>query len=236
VPVKPLNPAVERYDLGHLLLWQDDLAAIVELIRRLDGVSIRIEADGNLIDEAADLPQLGPRIGYLTVAAERPGGKECLKLSLSKQSSEITTTDADLAVEGVAGAIQRFTAGHRRVPYWMRRFFRWGTSPNEISLNALPLPLIAVCFVAEIIGVSSVASRHDHGASAPTITWPASLIVVISLAVVLVGLIVCQFVCRTLMFSGTRGQAPTWWMGNRASIVIGVVTAAVFLWLGHLWH
>jgi hypothetical protein len=236
VPVKPLNPAVERYDLGHLLLWQNDLAAIVELIRRLDAVSVRIEADGNLIDEAADLPQLGPRIGYFTVTAERPGGKECLKLSLSKQSSEITTTDADLAVEGVAGAIQRFTATHRRVPFWIRRFFRWGTSPNEFSLAALPLPLMAVCFVGGIIAVSSVASRHDHGSSAPTVPWPASLILLISLAVIMVGLIVCQFVSRTLMFSGTSGQAPTWWMRNRASIVIGVVTATVFLWLGHLWH
>jgi hypothetical protein len=41
---------------------------------------------------------------------------------------------------------------------------------------------------------------------------------------------------KTVMFSATRAQAPTWWKRNRAQIVIGVVTAAAFFVLGLVVH
>ena len=56
MPLRPLKPVVREYDLGDLRLWQDDLAEVVRLMRQLPDTDIRLEADGNELDDEADLP------------------------------------------------------------------------------------------------------------------------------------------------------------------------------------
>ena len=253
MPLRPLKPVVRKYDPGNLRLWQDDLAEVVRLVRQLTDVDIYLEADNNELDDVADLPELGPRVGYFTVVASvpaslvtvksgRPPG-EVLKLEFSRSGCVITATEPDLETSGVIEAIRAFLAGRRRMPAWAYPFFRdthlLVTSRSRPPAEApgslvLLLLLLLGAGVAEVLALVSIPSRHAHGHNAPPFGWPSSLAIAIAMAVVIVGLIAGAVMSTTVIFSATRSQAPTWWMRNRAQVVIGVITAAVFFVLGLL--
>ena len=250
MPLRSLKPVVRKYDLGNLRLWQDDLAEVVRLVRQLTDVDIYLEADSNELDDVADLPGLGPRVGYFTVVASQPasvkGGRppgEVLKLEFSRSGCVITATEPDLETSGVIEAIRVFLAGRRRMPAWTYPLFRdthlLFTSRSHPPAETpgglvLLLLLMAGAGAVEILAILSIAGRHDQGHNAPTYGWPSSLAIAIAMAVVIVGLAAGAVMSTTVIFSATRGQAPTWWMRNRAQIVIGVITAAVFFVLGLL--
>jgi hypothetical protein len=243
---------VRKYDLGNLRLWQDDLAEVVRLARQLTDVDIYLEADNNELDDVADLPGLGPRVRYFTMVASQPGlvgvkGRrppgEILKLEFSRSGCVITATEPDLETSGVIEAIRAFLAGRRRMPAWAYPLFRdtyllsssRSRPPAETPGSlVLLLLLLAGAAAVEVLAVLSIAWRHDHGHSAPPFGWPSSLAIAVAMAVVIVGLAAGAVMSTTVIFSATRGQAPTWWMRNRAQIVIGVITAAVFFVLGLL--
>ena len=119
-----------------------------------------------------------------------------------------------------------------------RYFFSSGGRPpaGTPTTAFLSVLLLMGAAVVEILAVLSIAWRHDHGSSAPPFGWPSSLVIAIAMAVVMAGLASCVVTSMTVMFSATRTQAPTWWIRNRAQIVIGVVTAAAFFGLGLLVH
>jgi hypothetical protein len=241
---------VRKYDLGNLRLWQDDLAEVVRLMRQLTDVNIYLEADNNELDDVADLPGLGPRVGYFTVVASQPATSvgrrppgEVLKLEFSRSRCVITATEPDLETSGVIEAIRAFLAGRRRMPAWVYPLFRDTRSVltsrpgTEASGGFVLLLLLLVgAGVVEILALFSIAGRHAHGHNAPSFGWPSSLAIAIAMAVAIVGLAAGTVMSTTVIFSATRAQAPTWWMRHRAEIVIAVLTAAVFFVLGLLIH
>jgi hypothetical protein len=229
VPLRSLKPVVRKYDLGNLRLWQDDLAEVVRLVRQLTDVDIYLEADNNELDDVADLPGLGPRVGYFTVVASQPAtlvavksGRppgEVLKPEFSRSGCVITATEPDLETSGVIEAIRAFLAGRRRMPAWTYRLFRdthllltsRSRPPAETPGGpVLLLLLLAGALAVEIVAILSIAGRHDHGHNAPSFGWPSSLAIAIAMAVVIVGLAAGAVMSTTVIFSATRGQAPTW--------------------------
>jgi hypothetical protein len=62
----------------------------------------------------------------------------------------------------------------------------------------------------------------------------ASLALLVPSAIILLLLLAGESVSRTILFTGTRQNAPTFWQQNRTNIIISVVVAAVFYLLG-LW-
>jgi hypothetical protein len=114
----------------------------------------------------------------------------------------------------------------------MREYFRWNASPDQAGRSVVPVALSAGAIVALILASLSIGSRHGHGANAPVFPWPASLAVLITMGVLVPGLTVCQLRSATVMFSATRGEAPTFWMRQGANIGINVVIATVFFVLG----
>jgi hypothetical protein len=190
------------------------------------------------------MPGLGPRVGYFTATALRQQ-VEILKLELSRSSCVITATEPNLETSGAIEAIRTFLAGRRCMPAWTYPFFHntryffssSGRAPAGTPATAfLPVLLLIGAAVVEILAVLSIARGHGHGSSAPPFGWLSSLVIAIATAVVIVGLAGCVVMSKTVMFSATRAQAPTWWKRNRAQIVIGVVTAAAFFVLGLVVH
>jgi hypothetical protein len=187
---------VRKYDLGNLRLWQDDLAEVVRLVRQLTDVDIYLEADNNELDDVADLPGLGPRVGYFTVVASQPatvkGGRppgEVLRLEFSRSGSVITATEPDLETSGVIEAIRAFLAGRRRMPTWTYPLFRDThlllTSRSRPPADApagpvLLLLLLASALAVEFLAIVSIPGRHGHGHNAPTYGWPSSLAIAIA--------------------------------------------------------
>jgi hypothetical protein len=101
-------------------------------MRQLTDVDIYLESDSNELDDVADLPGLGLRVGYFTVVASQPARSvkgrrppgEVLKLEFSRGGCVITATEPDLETSGVIEAIRAFLAGHRRMPAWAYPLFR----------------------------------------------------------------------------------------------------------------
>ena len=240
VPLEQLTPVIKRTDLGHLRLTQDDLVEIVRLVRKLPGAEVLIESDNNLLsDVAADLPQLGTRVGYIKVRALRPDGThgmaEVLSVNLAKAHCEIIATDPDLTTEGLISALQAATRGRRRLPSWLAAYFRiLGREPYVSPPIAAVIALGAL--VAGVLGITSIAQRSQRGITGPLILWPASLFTTIAMLVVLGALALGWSRMRTVIFTATAGRAPTFWQQHRAHIGIDVAVAAAFFGLGWILH
>jgi hypothetical protein len=247
VPLRPLTPAVRRVDLGHLRLWQDDLAEVVRLVQQIPESDIHLEADGNEFDDVSDLPGLSARIRHITVTAAHQQ-QEILRVDLSQVSCVITATEPSLAMEGAIEAIRRFLASRRRLPIWLVSFFRdlrgWAAPTNQSSSSMSPehartgsglalLVLIGALVVGVLSGIS-ISDRHGRGKYQPLFGWPSSLVIIVSMGIVVAALIWGAIISRTIIFSASRAAAPTWWMRNRAGIVINVVVAGLFFVLGLL--
>lgn len=251
VSLKRLTPTTK--DLGCLRLWQDDIEEIVLLVRQqLSNETIVLESDGNeLEDVAVDLPKLGRRVQYFTVKVtgkpedDGEGPRNVLTLNLTRDRCEIEATNPDAGTRGVISDIQNIAQRCRRVPLWYPHDYfsvtTFSTSSlvtaSRIDVNVLALcslMLLIASAVGTMIGALSIPGILTFGSSLYRLPLSESTAILVPSAIVLIVLSVGVILSRTILFTGTRKDAPTFWQQNRASIVIGVVVAAVFYLLG-LW-
>jgi hypothetical protein len=176
-------------------------------------------------------------VSYFTVTATRETAgdqpSEAISVKLARSRSEITASNPDLATMGLIEAVKSVAANCRRMPAWLVPFFR-PYRPDSGLLAGTPLLLLIGATVVEIVAIFSVFHRRGRGANAPAFTWPTSLVLIIAMAVVLVVLGFFWVSARTVMFTATRDEAPTFWQRHRAEIVINVCIAAGFYLLGLL--
>ena len=211
---------------------------MVRLTRQLPDTEVRVESDNNLLtDVETDLPGLGQRVSYFTVTATREAAgdqpSEVISVKLTRSRSEITAANPDLTTMGLIDAVKSIAATCRRMPSWLVPFFR-PAGPNSGLLAGVPPLLMFGAAIVGTIGVFSVFDRNGHGKNGPPFTWPTSLVLVIAMAVVLVVLGFFSVSARTVMFTATRDEAPTFWQRHRAEIVINVIIAGVFYLIGLL--
>jgi hypothetical protein len=246
VPLKRLTPTIK--DLGYLRLWQDELEEIVALVRQqLGNETIVLESDGNELDDVAiDLPKLGRRVQYFTIKVtgepERFGepSRDILTVSLRRNRCKIEATNPDVATRGVISDIQDIANRCRRVPLWYpdlrilsvtSPLFPQGTASPQPVEFLWSLVVLASCsgMIIGILGVFGLLRNGSHGL---TPGW--SLVVLVPAALIFMMLAIGDALARTVLFTGTRQGAPTFWQRNRAGIIIAVVVAAAFYLLGLL--
>jgi hypothetical protein len=239
--IKKLTPTVR--DLGHLRLWRDDIAEIAGLTEQLRDVKLDMQADDNALDDVqADLPKIGKRLGYFTLIATRPGPavfpQEVLKIRLARDGCRIEATNPDLETRGIMGDIETVADQCRRAPRWLTHF-----SLNSVAngseaelLPAILLLLLALLGFAYSIAAGISVAAHFSASKDPGISWPTSIVSGIIAAVVTIGIIAFQFRLRTLLFTGTRVDAPTRWQEYKGHVFIAIVSGAVFFALGLLIH
>lgn len=258
--IKRLTPVVNYRDLGILRLWRDDLAEIVKYVRQLSDVTLRIEADGfELEDVDADLPTLGKRLGYFSLTAWESGfgspvlGREVLNVYLSRKQCFVEAKDPDANTRGILGDITSLTDNCRRLPRWISPRRSGASSTNrsqgattghpatrsEDSVETLLQFLTLGSFVFTILAWISIG---QHASGVPNkhviISSPASMIAGIISPLVLCIAIAILSRWYSVIATGTRIEAPTFWERNRAGIAINIIVALVsgglFLWLGTL--
>jgi hypothetical protein len=261
MPLKRLTPLVNRHDLGVLRLWRDELAEVVKLIQQLDDVELRIEADGYQLDDVdTDLPQIGKlRIEEFSVTATRPtytykggamhaGEGKYINVRLSKNGSYVEVTDPEPDMRGVVSDIQTLIAKCRRLPLWSRPLIEnasTGTVSSSTTTtrvvaarSAQDIPTLAVIltlvsFIASGLAWISVGQHVSH-MNVPIIKWPASLITGIIAIVIFIPSAFILSRSRTIIFTGTRAQAPTWWQRHRADVGINIIVGLLLYLLGLL--
>lgn len=250
MPLKRLTPIIK--DLGYLRLWQDELEEIVALVRQqLSYDTIVLESDGNELDDVVvDLPKLGRRVRYFSVNVTRKpdrDGKvprEVLTVSLQRNRCKLEATNPDAATRGVISDIQDIAQRCRRVPLWYPDLGKLTSSPSTPPQSAASpqissvdfgwLMLFVASIVGTIIGALAVSGAVTFGNSNYRLPLGPSLAILVPSAIILLALFIGVAFSRTVLFTGTRQSAPTFWQRNRAGIIINVVVAAAFYLLGLL--
>lgn len=244
MPLKRLTPTVK--DLGYLRLWQDELDEIVTLVRQqLSHETIVLESDGNELDDVAvDLPKLGRRVQYFTVEVTgKPDGggeapREILTVGLTRKRCKIEATNPDVATRGVISDIQDIAQRCRQLPLWYPQLgiIFSSRSPNSpIRVREFGwLLLFFTSVLGTILGALAASGNVTFGNSNYRLPLGVSLAILIPSAIILMALLVGDIFSRTILFTGTRQGAPTFWQRNRAGIIINVVVASAFFLLGLL--
>jgi hypothetical protein len=235
--LKRLTPTRKYYELVYLVTWQDELAEIVRLTRQLPNASVRIEADGYELDEVeTDLPKLGSQLNYFSVTvtkdvAENDTPRELLSLRLSTNYSWIKATDPDLATMGLIDQLRSLTERCSRKPRWMHS---WGYRDIKPIRDAAPviagLGLFIIAF-AILAGLNYNPKFYVGSVALPPFPFAVGSVV---LSLLLAALLIAVALSRTILFTGTRDEAPTWWQRHRAEIAINVSISVAFYFLGLL--
>lgn len=241
--LKRLTPTVS--DLGFLRLWRDDLIRIAIMVEQLKDVKIAVTADQNEVgDIDADLPEIGKKLGYFALTATRIGdtsssAEEVMSLRFSRDSCRVTANNPDPETRGVISDISTLAAQNRRVPSWLPVLMSGQPAPGAAAapgkgrLRDLlwSLLLVSSLFsdVINGIAIGGYVSNPKHHQ-----IWPVSTALFIGIPVFILGIviIICEIRSRTLLFTGTRGDAPTFVQRRGVDIIIAVAIAAVFYLLG----
>jgi len=249
VPLERITPFVKKYDLGHMRLWQDDLIEIVRLVQQLPDAEVAVECDDNLFicnpgDDLLDvvrveLPKLGQRrrrVHYFTVTAnqgdeaisERNDSytRNLIRVRLTEGESLIEAFEPNLLTMGLIESIRSIVNSRPRLPAWLQMAYqnREGR-PNYLVRTTAVLVLMAVLALA-IVDVFP----HNRLVANSAIYY-GSLAVLSLFLLVAVGGVVQG---RTLLFTATHDEAPTFWERKRGDIAIHVIVGLAFFLLGLL--
>jgi hypothetical protein len=257
VPIKRLIPTYKF--LGFLRLWRDDMAEIVALTQKLDGVRTTLEADDcELTDVEVDLPRLGKRLRYFTLKAVTSArgdahtssevlvpAEEVLTIHLAKLGCGLEASNPNTQTKGVISDIEELAKRCRRIPLWFPRltapqpFGKNSSGPSGARKGAAEVTwgfLLTLSFVSILVAALGpflyYSPAHGHG----HILLSAGIAIAIGIpAALLFGFIIFSISkSATIIYTGTRADAPTFWQRNGTNIIIAVVIAAVFYVLGLL--
>jgi hypothetical protein len=229
--LKRIEPVIKRCELGFLRLWRDELAEIVRLAGQLNGTA-KIESDGFEVEDVdADLPQIGERVEYFAVTItgrdENATLRDLLNLRLSLNQSYIEAIDPNAQTQVIISNIQSLADKCRRPPRWLIAFTGGSSSP---ILAILALIIIALALVIDLLVVRSHLTHLEWGIFGLAISTAGIVVGVLLIAVLTMS--------STVLFTGTRAQAPTWWQRHGTDIFIQLAIAAGFfllgLFVGHL--
>ena len=250
VSLKRLTPTVK--DLGSLRLWQDEIDEIVTLVRQqLSNETIVLEADGNELENVAvDLPRLGRRVRYFTikVTGKPDDGTEVplelLTITFRKNRCKIAATNPDVTTRGVISDIQDLAQRCRRLPLWYPRLgilsSEYPVTPQDSHSSQaqagwfFAVLLFVLSAVGTFIGALALPGTLTAGNNNQRLSEGVALSILLPSAAVFIVMITGEILSRTIIFTGTRQAAPTFWQRNLAGIIINVVVAAAFFLLGLL--
>lgn len=235
--LKRLSPLIHQYDLGYVQLWRDELAEIVRLTRQLDGADVRIEADDYLIDDVeTDLPKVGSsRLSSFRVIATRTTDGptlDLLEVDLTQRSCQIKAADPDLTTLGAIDAIRSLTERCRRIPRQTARLL-----PRDMDLSRFNIFVFSVLvggaawFLGDLVAGGILELRHSKYSHIPA---PVEIFLIV-VGVLFFFMTLSIFLrAGSVLHTGTRAEAPTFWQEHRADIAINIGVSVIFFLLGLL--
>jgi hypothetical protein len=232
--LKRLTPMIRRYDLGLVRMWRNELVEIVRLISELDEAEVEVVADDQykVDDIEDDLSAAGPKLKSLTVTASRTSDgilREFIKVHLSEAECTTEATDPDLATLGAMDQIRSLADECGRMPKWALRLYRDGRGQRDPSAAGLLAAAILAGVATVITAISNAITHYRHEFPLPTD------IVLTSVALLIVYFFLLGLIrTRTVLYTGTRVESPTFWQEHRADIAINIGVSIVFFVLGRL--
>ena len=239
---------INRRDLGYVRLWQDELAEIIRLMRQLDGADVHIEVDDYVIDDIeVDLPKIGSRRvksfkATATRATDNEPPHEFMKIELSKERSQIEAGDPNLSTLGAMEAIVSLTDRCRRIPAGrLTKFFGSIPGTSWFRITGYSVAISVLIWLSGILAgdlIVDAASPHsavgfwNKNVALPRPIWTAWAVLA---ALLCVSIFIGFIRARTVLYTGTRAEAPTWWQEHRSDVAINVAVSVVFFLLGILF-
>jgi hypothetical protein len=214
--LRKLGPEVTRRDLGPVRMWRDDIAEMVAVFREaIPQGDVDIEVDGYKVDEIEDLAELKvPNIEVLTV--EDRSEKVALELSTSR--CLIKAYDPDLATRGMIAELAQIAERCRR-RYVGLRILSSGFFGlvNLCIFFLLGVALKAIPVTGEWLNRALLLGSFGAVVSITAYVLVRTRIVVLP---------------KSILFTGARAEAPTFWMRKRDDIWLTVIASLVSLILG----
>lgn len=191
------------------MLWRDDLAEIVAVIREYES-NVTMSITDYELDDVEDLANLqAPRVDNFVLDTE----SERIRLSLGRNNALLEVHSTDLATRGVAAEIERIAKTKRRLAYRFR-----------------------VLIVAALVLVAALGLTV--GAFAPHTALRSALIFCSVLMIVPIILVTSAPLYRApsgaILRTRTRAEAPPWLQRNRDALVTNAIVNAIFLAVGIL--
>jgi len=226
--IRRLTPQVKHEELGYLRLWRDELVAMIATLRQLKDIYLYIEADEYQLDDVdSDLPNIGKsridEFKVIVAKVPRPGTDEILELQLSRETCYVEAVEPNPEVRGVISDIVGLASKYRRLPRWS--LLSWSKWP----LLTYSYIIAGAGILACLFGALLIVSPGPNAPSFSIRVWVLAigiLFLIISLPLIALS--------RTVIFTGTRASAPTFWQRYRAEIMIGFLVSALFYVLGLL--
>jgi hypothetical protein len=219
-------------------MWRDDLAKIAALMGQLNNVHIEIEADKCGIDDIdKDLAEVGKRLSYIEIKALETDTvtPEVLRVRIAKDRSYIEAANPSPETRGIISDVEEEARRCRTFPLSLTRVVRSRTDSGGYFHGGLALLLggggaIWVTVAAVAVGQYAIHGYHRH----VDIRWPGSLIQLVAASIVVILGVALWERGRTLLFTGTRSEAPTFWQRHKWDIAINLVVGGLFYLLGLL--
>jgi hypothetical protein len=201
VALKPIGPSVQRVSLGALRVWRDDIAEMVDLVAQVTpNQQVTLRTDKYVLDAVDDLDNAEEStLAQLVVTGD--GAR--VRLTLGPRASVLEVRDPDLRLRGFIQEVQR--VAHR-------------CSRRRASIAALAVVLV--------LGAGALRGGTAVGLlpQSPPL-WVLALIVLpLGFAT---GLITGRAQSRTVLYTRTRAEAPTFWTRKRDDLLINVVALLV---------
>lgn len=223
-------------------MWRDDLAQIVALVSQVESGNVVIEADDYRLDDVdSELSKISDRISYfqvnvLATDSSSSAPTNLLEIRLSKDECYVEAVNPSPEIRGVISDIQSFAAKHQQLPKWIpKRALPDASTTVECITGVIALTVLGFIVSFIIIGISlGIIGGLVH--SKETASKDEYYLILSSIACGLSLLASIYLVMRssTLLITGTRAEAPTWWQEYRSHTMIGVATSTVFFLLGLL--
>lgn len=182
-------------------------------------------------DLKVELPKVGQQLNYLQITATRARSgeapRELLKIYLSRKRSTVEATEPDPHPRGIISDIQSLAKEKSRIPAWLyirdKGPFKWGRVGG-----LLVIVLVFIAFSSGLSIADSVTRGHK-------VTNDINNLVTGIIAVLMAAFITTTIISvRTILLTGTRSEAPTFWQRHGADITINLVIGVVFYLLGRL--
>jgi hypothetical protein len=254
--LKRIEPLTSRYNLGYLLLWQDQLSEVTRLMSQLTEAtplaklikkpSLYMEADGfTLTNVTTDLPCIeAKRIKEFKASVTRPGkngnGDSILRIELSTTAAYIDVTNADLETLGAANTISSLMKKYERAPRGpLSEILRSGVE-YELWQRTLAAGFFAFAAYFCLWVFTQILMYGFVGKSPDTIPQTVLYLYAALGLVIATTWLIASSQVRVTLYTRTRAEAPTWWQEHRSDVGINAAFSAVFLILGavigHYWH
>lgn len=207
MPLRPIHPPSTRRSLGLIQVWRDDLAEIVEVMRRV-APDLHLEIDNYELDDVDDLAELEEEtINSFTATSRRSR----IQLRLSRDGAFIDAEDPDMDIRHMIHAVVHLSQRRRR---WV----------SYQPIRAAP----AISMFLSLIAVAvTLTTEYLQTAGVWTFLIACMVLSATSFAAV-------KYSCSRTAVMSTRlfsAKAP-WLVRNRDNLVANLLVATASLLIG----